>query len=120
MDDEETWKIKVDFVESQSLSGLLIRSLDHDISSHPYSNGLSAALGNPLNVNKRTGVTVGVNQKPPRGSETVKISTVSMPTVAIPAPTGLHKSLAAMRRRKSCSIRTNVLLGQDRCKSFAA
>lgn len=52
--------------------------------------------------------------------KTAKTSTVILPTVAIPVPTGIHKSLAAMRRLKSWWTQPNVLLGQSKRRFFAA
>ncbi|KAL4745267.1 glycoside hydrolase superfamily [Aspergillus terricola var. indicus] len=58
-DDKETFKLKGDFAKSQCLGGVLVWSVDYDDSSHTYSKGLAAALGNKLNVDVSTGVTVG-------------------------------------------------------------
>ncbi|KAL7892931.1 hypothetical protein HDV64DRAFT_272901 [Trichoderma sp. TUCIM 5745] len=67
-DDEDTWKIKADFVKTQCLGGVIVWSVDYDDSSHSYSKGLAAALGNPLNVDSSTGITNSVLESPPGGS----------------------------------------------------
>lgn len=56
-DDQDTWKIKADFAKSECLGGVLVWSIDNDDSNHTYSNGLAAALGNPINVDTTTGLT---------------------------------------------------------------
>lgn len=57
-DDEDTWKLKGDFAKSQCLGGVLVWAVDQDDSNLTYSDGLAAALGNALNVDTTTGVTL--------------------------------------------------------------
>ncbi|KAL6229244.1 hypothetical protein BDW75DRAFT_249985 [Aspergillus navahoensis] len=57
-DDKDTFKLKGDFAKSQCLGGVLVWSVDYDDSSHTYSKGLAAALGNRLNLNISSGLTV--------------------------------------------------------------
>lgn len=57
-DDEDTWKLKGDFAKSQCLGGVLVWAVDQDDTNLTSSDGLAAALGNALNVNTTTGVTL--------------------------------------------------------------
>ncbi|KAK9418096.1 putative chitinase [Seiridium unicorne] len=59
-DDEDTWKIKADFTKSQCLGGVLVWAVDYDDSTNSFSDGLAAALGNELNVDTTTGLTLTV------------------------------------------------------------
>jgi chitinase len=56
-DDEDTWKLKAELAKSQCLGGVLVWSVDSDDSSHTFSKGLAAALGNEINLNTTTGLT---------------------------------------------------------------
>ncbi|KAF7165321.1 hypothetical protein CNMCM5623_009526 [Aspergillus felis] len=56
-DDEDTWKLKAELAKSQCLGGVLVWSVDNDDSSHAFSQGLAAALGNEINLNTTTGLT---------------------------------------------------------------
>lgn len=56
-DDEDTWKLKVELAKSQCLGGVLVWSIDNDDSSHTFSKGLAAALGNDINLDTTTGLT---------------------------------------------------------------
>ncbi|KAL2280935.1 hypothetical protein FJTKL_12240 [Diaporthe vaccinii] len=59
-DDQETFKIKADFAKSQCLGGVLVWSVDYDDGNSTYSEGLAAALGNELNVDTDTGLTLSM------------------------------------------------------------
>lgn len=62
-DDEDTWKLKADFAKSVCLGGVLVWAVDQDDSSLTYSDGLAAALGNAINVDTTTGVTITLTGK---------------------------------------------------------
>jgi chitinase len=57
-DDQDTWKIKADFAKSQCVGGVFVWSVDYDDYNHTYSNGLAAALGNPINVDTSSGLSI--------------------------------------------------------------
>jgi chitinase len=54
-DDEETWKLKVDYAKSVCLGGVMVWSVDEDDSQDTFSNGLATAIGNAINLNGTTG-----------------------------------------------------------------
>lgn len=68
-DDEDTWKIKADFAKSQCLGGVLIWAVDYDDSTNSFSRGLAAALGNDVNVDISTGLTLSLAITPDKRSE---------------------------------------------------
>ncbi|KAI7970129.1 hypothetical protein EIK77_008356 [Talaromyces pinophilus] len=57
-DDQDTWKIKADFAKSECLGGVLVWSVDSDDNNNTFSKGLSAALGNQINLDTTTGLTL--------------------------------------------------------------
>lgn len=57
-DDQDTWSIKTNFAKSECLGGVMVWSVDYDDYNHTYSNGLAAALGNPVNVDTSTGLSL--------------------------------------------------------------
>ncbi|KAH8194418.1 hypothetical protein TruAng_011415 [Truncatella angustata] len=59
-DDEDTFKLKGDFAKSQCLGGVLVWAVDYDDNNGTFSYGLAAALGNELNVDTETGVTLTI------------------------------------------------------------
>lgn len=59
-DDEDTWKFKGDFAKSECLGGVFVWSADYDDINSTFSDGLAAALGNPLNVDTSTGLTISI------------------------------------------------------------
>lgn len=59
-DDQDTWKLKADFAKSECLGGVLVWSVDNDDTNQTFARGLAAALGNPLNLDPKTGLTVEV------------------------------------------------------------
>jgi chitinase len=61
-DDEDTWKIKADFAKSQCLGGVLVWSVDYDDGNNTFSDGLAAALGNEINVDSSTGLTLQLSE----------------------------------------------------------
>ncbi|KAL4973055.1 carbohydrate-binding module family 18 [Aspergillus desertorum] len=61
-DDGDTWKLKADYAKSICLGGVLVWAIDEDDDTHTFSNGLAAALGNPVNVNSTTGLSLTLSK----------------------------------------------------------
>ncbi|RFU27961.1 hypothetical protein B7463_g8376, partial [Scytalidium lignicola] len=60
-DDQDTWKLKADFAKSQCLGSVFVWSVDYDDSNMTFSDGLAAAVGNELNVDSSTGLTISLH-----------------------------------------------------------
>jgi chitinase len=68
-DDQDTWKIKADFAKSQCLGGVLVWSVDYDDDHNTLSDGLAAALGNPLNIDNSTGLPLTITDSGSQASQ---------------------------------------------------